>query len=601
MTGLSRTSSALLRIGQELLSGVPLAVEGPEFAVDMSTIEVSQTRRLLSLIKRRDVTNSFKTYDQGFQPDDKHYWTSLAYTGIWGYIIAAVGILTLLIFLIVRSFCACRKGQGYCPSVKPKDYTRAQLWLPKVAVLLFSVVVLVGCLVALVGHKQLDEPVNGLVDELVDTAADLVNDTRRISTAIQRAVDTAPDSGLDFTDTITQLNDAADEVERTVGGNEDDIRKYLDVVQLVLLIISIVVIVITMIGLIVSVFGYRLVLLFIFFFSFLFLIITWLLAGVFFTSQNFTLDVCVAMDDYLLGTGTSNLEELIPCVDQQKAQDALNAGKEAIKELAKQCNDEIDDYNRQFVPLGLPRLPRVCDPYGSKIRNSSGEFYPNVACPVGSVEVKDFDTAYEPFHCSVDNQAACGLAGKPLTNSNFRQLSTWAAAAADVLALMPTVEDLLACQFVTDVFLTVTREQCAPLRDATQLMWRGYVISGVGLICLALAWMVVYVRVKAQAKYETMSDKDAAMLHAGIYPAAGQPELTQLTAVTPADSPVYGIVPAGTGVGAPVQGFAYGISPGGYQASSLRPQRSDAAHLPSAPLYVEGDPNFVASPKKGFV
>ncbi|MCO5574605.1 hypothetical protein L7F22_028393 [Adiantum nelumboides] len=58
------------------------------------------TVRATTILPRRDPLNSLRLYEGGFNVKERHYWSSVAFTGIWAFSMAfvclAAGIATLL-------------------------------------------------------------------------------------------------------------------------------------------------------------------------------------------------------------------------------------------------------------------------------------------------------------------------------------------------------------------------------------------------------------------------------------------------------------------------------------------------------------------------
>jgi hypothetical protein len=252
-------------------------------------------------------------------------------------------ILMILVYIastICGALC-CKCCNG---AYKPRKFTKKDLVINKVVILVFVALTAAGCFMIFSEGPALLDGVSDLTQAMVDTVLDLVDDGRAISAAINTA---ATDDSMalgEVGDTMAEMDEALDTVEEAIEKAQDQIEAQLDAAGSLILAaagamfaLSFVVFAAAFIG------WWRLLILFIVVLS-LGMVLAWIVWGIVAMVTTLVDDLCWAMQDYLDNPDSSDLGDLIPCMDAKTALDTMTLARSMSSLGIVGVNSFLEDY-----------------------------------------------------------------------------------------------------------------------------------------------------------------------------------------------------------------------------------------------------------------
>eukprot|EP00850_Spirogloea_muscicola_P001062 SM000004S14932 [mRNA] locus=s4:383587:386552:+ [translate_table: standard] len=472
---------SLLQATGPLASATPPPPPTP--AVDAAGVQ------LLAVKNRVDPLDGFKYYRGGYNPRSKHYWGSLAFLGIWGYAAGALWLLLgalAVLGLLCCCCCGCRapkaRGQG-----KEPETSAPYIWALLLTILL-TAVALAGIAILSIGTQGLRHRANTVTDEIVRVADNTTANIRTISAVLQNTSSLAElldsGSGSDVNSTARDLNSQADKLEREVRRNKDNIKSILNGIEIALIVIAAVNLVVVLAALVAALCAVTTFLQILAVLGWLLTALAWVLFGVCLMLSALIGDTCEAMDQYSANpTYNTTLDALLPCVDLQTSRSALLRSKASVKSYVATINGYVAQENAVLTSEGSALLPTVCDPFGP------APTYADVACSNNTVPIGNYSQILAPLVCNSTNQTQCTLAGTPVPSTLYSQFLVYSAAAEELLATLPLMEDLANCRFVTDTFSLLVDHDCSSAKRATRLVWVGFLVMSAAMVGLVVAWI----------------------------------------------------------------------------------------------------------------
>ncbi|EFJ11588.1 hypothetical protein SELMODRAFT_426109 [Selaginella moellendorffii] len=429
---------------------------------------------------RLDALQKFKKYNGEFDVINKHYWASVAFIGIWGYVLA------VLTFMCACMVCACKFCCylcGYKLPTKDEGGSLLKRCSRMTSLLLLLVCTIAGTAVLFWGTsktgkqlKQTTDVVINATDFVLDTADEIVSSLKSAAGVISD-----PTASANILSAANNVDGGSGGIGVKVSKIKKKIPFYLKLVFIFLNIIGAFICLFAVIGLVAvcaqsSTYGNIA-----FMGMAVMLFAAWLLAGLDFVLSRVTNDACEAMREYNADPTTTTLATIFPCQSQASASSTTGSAKSALKDIIAQTNSAITTINSNTGSS----LPQICDPYGA------GPGYADVACALGTTPMADFQTDFGPYRCVDDVQASCTASNTPILNSNYQNMATAMSAGATVYSLIPNVNDILTCTFIHNAFNVLVTGQCVKLIDGLNISWFGFALSASFMMPLQLYWIFI--------------------------------------------------------------------------------------------------------------
>ncbi|KAE9585947.1 hypothetical protein Lal_00009856 [Lupinus albus] len=450
--------------------------------VSESIIQQENTNRV-------DPLDNLKKYIGGFNITNKHYWSSLIFTGIYGY---SIGVLFLLCgivyggFLVISKYYSNGDGGRKMKKVSPCIYKTCDLtFIPLVIFLTILAIVASG--IVLAGSARFHSEAKYSVDIIINTAND-ASETLHNTTGALKGMEfklteanvNVKNSG-NLNSTTEKLDDASANIEERARKNRVLINNGLKVV----FVVTIVIISLNLVTVLaMSVSGilrlwralYLLVV-----FCWLITVICWIFFGVYFFLYKFSSDACIAIGNFQQNPYNNSLSSILPCNELLTAKPILSDVSAGIYNLVNQVNANIS----VMQGTSYSNLALVCNPFSGPPEYS----YQPENCPYNTIRIGDIPKVLKPLTCSNVNEGTCDNVYS-ISSTEYMKVEAYTSSIQDLLNLYPSMEDLLECQLVKDAFSQVLVKHCKPLNKFSNMVWVGMVFLSVIMVLLVLLWIL---------------------------------------------------------------------------------------------------------------
>ena len=469
---------------------------------------------------------------------DRAYVGSIVGQALPGIVIAIMLFASMLLvcfFYLISSVCKCC---GVCKCCfRPRPYTRKALHVAKGVQLLFVAMCFCGCVVIYAASPDVSSGVRTITSGLVNATNDLSNDVSSLQTTLAAVQSTDMDTA-ELTDLSTAATTANVEITKTknsIDKAQEDVNLAADIVAGVLLGVAVITMVLSVLNF------WRLLIIFSVLTS-LILIATWIVVGALAAVGVFLDDLCYTMDLYLQNPDSVSISKEIPCPD---AKDVVQFGSK----FREQINIMVHDLNNKVIAhnTASPSTAKdfLCPAYekqtwdnlcGTASQRNAGSWvsplwsdeFANRACEayhrgdLGGTSAAPSAT-FDPFvtwDCQSGSGGYYNYTLSPTQSIKVTQeignignyYSSLTGTANDVSSLVTDItnvnnviwqfESILKCDFISNTFMWV-QPGCREAVDAIQLMWRGFIVTATGYLCL---WITMLVTLGRMANADLMID-----------------------------------------------------------------------------------------------
>ncbi|KAG9440520.1 hypothetical protein H6P81_020685 [Aristolochia fimbriata] len=339
---------------------------------------------------RPDPLGGFKPYNGGFDVKDRHYWSSLIFTGVHGYATAGVWVLGGLGFGIFFL------GRGL--REEPAIFGRSDScsFFSFLIILLLALLVIVVSGIIFAANQSFNKEARKLVETLEETIVDVRKNIREVTGAMDGMhpllLEYDEAAGSRLNSTTEELQYQSGLIRRLVHKN----RRSIDLAIQISNGITIGTASASMV-LVVAAFGllqlrWRRCFITTTFIGLLLTALCWVLQGLEFVEFNFIRDACSAFEDYTRTPDNNSLRSVFPCLNETSADAVMSEIGFGVHTVISQVNHKISNLNA-LLPLvaSMDSLPEkgpfsVCDPFsGAPNYHYDPNSCPNDTIPIGEV------------------------------------------------------------------------------------------------------------------------------------------------------------------------------------------------------------------------
>ncbi|QHO30563.1 hypothetical protein HN51_018951 [Arachis hypogaea] len=437
---------------------------------------------------RVDPLDNFRKYKGGFDITNKHYWSSVIFTGVYGY---AIGILFLLCGTLYGGYLLVTT-KFYGKSEKPKrvknvfPYKSFDLSIITLAILL-TILAIVATGLVLAGsarfHSEAESSV-GIIIKTANEASETINNTAGAlkdmeSNLMEDNVNNAVVS-VRLDSTTERLDDASANIEKEASKNRLLINKGLKLVFVITIVImSFNLVAVTVLS-VSGVLRLRRALYLLITLCWLMTVICWIFFGIYFFLEKFSGDACTALDNFQENPYNNSLSSILPCDELLSAKSVLSGVSAGIYNLVNKVNENISG----MQATSYPNLVHVCNPFSAPPEY----LYQPQNCPANTIRIGDIAKVLKPFTCS---DGTCGSESGSsfiISGSEYVRVEAFTSSIQDLLNVYPSMENLLECQIVKDAFSEILVKHCNPLKRYAKMVWSGMVLVSVIMLVLVLLW-----------------------------------------------------------------------------------------------------------------
>ncbi|KAL2328875.1 hypothetical protein Fmac_022302 [Flemingia macrophylla] len=434
---------------------------------------------------RVDPYDNLEKYRGGFDITNVHYWTSVFFTGIFGYAIGGLwfllGILCGLL-CVINKFCCKSDGGANTRKCLPCicNYKTCNFSPIPLAISLI-ILIMVASVVVYVGSANFYYETRTSVKVIIKIADDASELIHNATTAIEHIQVALVGSGISE-DISTKINSTAAKLENAVDNIVDITTKNRGTLNKAFRVVLLITIVIVSLNLVavpfLSVFGvkmfwkpfYLLVIL-----CWLMTALCWLICGFYFFLANFSNDTCIVLSNFEENPYNNSLTSILPCNE-------LRSAKSILHEVGARFSTLVNKVNAHLGNL-FPNHVTLCNPFTGPPEYS----YQLEHCPPTSIQVGDIPKVLEPYTCFDDEKCS---SEDLLVGSQYRLIESYAIPIQTLLNMIPSMEQLIGCRLVKDAFSEVLHEHCKPLTKSAGMTWVGMVFLAAIMVFLIVLWTI---------------------------------------------------------------------------------------------------------------
>ncbi|CAL4951135.1 unnamed protein product [Urochloa decumbens] len=460
-----------------LLRGMPAAAAGPAMApVAKYPLILAEDRT-----RRPDVLRHLRMYGGGWNVTNKHYWASVSFTGVSGFLLAALWFIFFGMAAVGRCYFGSRMAKE---KVSHADVARPVL------LVVVALTLIAGCIVLLYGQSKFHEEATQTVDFVVNqsdfTIQSLRNVTEYLSFAktITVAALYLPSDVQDQIENLKgDLNKAADTISQKTAENYIRIRKVLHIMSVVLICIAVLLPVLAFLGYVLELYGPRFT---VYIFATLcckMVAALFILLGIFLILNSAAKDTCEAMDQWAQHPQAETaLSNILPCVDESTTNRTLYQSKEVVVMLVRIVNRAISALSNRRPHHKHPGqlMPYLCSPYDANFNDR--------LCKPREVTFENATTAWQNYTCLTQDTDLCS-GNKTLTPEIYGQLVLAANVSYALYHYAPVLLNFQDCKFVRATFSDIASQYCPPVERDLGLVSVGVALIASGLV-LYLVWML---------------------------------------------------------------------------------------------------------------
>ncbi|XVE81013.1 hypothetical protein DITRI_Ditri15bG0028500 [Diplodiscus trichospermus] len=441
---------------------------------------------------RVDPLDGFKKYRGGFDVSNKHYWSSVIFTGVYGYAIALLWLLCGIIYggyLLATAHCCKRKGK---PKTKSICHKQCYFW-PILLAIIFTIMAIAASGLALGVTARFHSKAKTVVRIIIRTANEasetIYNTTgamRGIRDNLEETNGTGEITSIPFStseatgflnSTSQTLDDEATNIARQARKN----RRLIDTALKIAFIISTVIISLNLVAVIAlsatGIFRIRRALYWLIAVCWVMTVLCWAFFGIYYCLGKFAGDACTAFENFQENPYNNTLSSILPCDELLSAEPVLSEVSAGIYNLVNEVNSNISQQQGTSS-----NLPLICNPFSAPPAYT----YQPDNCSANTIKIADIPRILSAFACSDSSNGTCQ--GGLISASDYRTVEAYTTSIQNLLNSYPGMESILACQPVKDAFSLILREHCSPLKRLARISWASMVVLSIVMVVLVLIW-----------------------------------------------------------------------------------------------------------------
>ncbi|KAL4377556.1 hypothetical protein GQ457_02G042260 [Hibiscus cannabinus] len=433
---------------------------------------------------RVDPLHNFNMYRGGFDLTNPHYWTSVVFTGIYGYAIAFLWLFCGIlcgVYLLAAAYCCKRNRKPNTKSVCPNQcYLR-----PTLLAIIFTILALVASGLALGGTVRFHSEAKTVVDIVIRTANGASQTIYDTTGAMKEMRDSLGDingtgrASSFLTTTSRRLDVEAGNIARQARKNRRLIDKGLEIVFMVTTVtISLNLVAVIALS-VTGILRIRQALYWLIGICWILTILCWLFFGIYFFLEKFSGDTCTALENFQENPYNNTLSSILPCDELLSAESVLSDVTAGIYNLVNEVNLNIS----QLQATTYPSLAHVCNPFSAPPEYT---YQPN-NCPANTIRIGDIPKILEIFTCSDANNGSC-QEGQFISSNDYKKVEAYTSSIQNLLNVYPGMENLVQCQSVKDAFSEILSQHCKPWKQSARMAWTAMVLLSIVMVTLVLVW-----------------------------------------------------------------------------------------------------------------
>ncbi|KAF5752828.1 hypothetical protein HS088_TW01G00746 [Tripterygium wilfordii] len=440
--------------------------------------------------KRPDPLGHFKFYNGGFNVTNKHYWASLAFTGVHGYAIAAIWVICGLVFGILALKIQSRNDSSSSITDRFDGYYFSMFIL----VLVFTILAIGAISLVLAANQSSLARTNRLKKTILKAGKDAHGTIRKVIKVMREMenillpYDRRTSVRLNIT--AHQLGKESKTIQHfneRIGHSMDQAIQTSYISHLVVVSVNLALIVTALVLFLLHWYpGFIIVILF----CWIITTLCWVLTGFDFFLNTFARDTCATLENFESNPQNNSLTSIIPCMDSSYSDRVMAEIGGTIHYFIAKLNSKIIEV---YSKLGLNKQSEdslgfgtICDPFsGAPNYKYAPENHPKDCVPIGKLP-----DVLSSFTCYSNNSPeACRNNGKFLPQGSYELAWVYSQSVQDMLNIYPDLQSLSQCKIVKETFSDVVLHQCRPFKRSIRLLWGSMLSLSIIMVVLVLIWV----------------------------------------------------------------------------------------------------------------
>ncbi|KAH7439292.1 hypothetical protein KP509_04G054400 [Ceratopteris richardii] len=442
------------------------------------------------VLPRRDPLKSLQIYKGGFDMKDSHYWSSVAFTGVWAFGMALICLTTGIASAVFWSW-----NKGRAVKSARKSHFDILPGLYCFCILQFSIIAITSSGVVLWGTYQSEKEIKKSTDIIVSEVDKVVNQIHHAVVIIKGTMSPLMNDLMLNTiqDACDRLNASGMDLQSSFREGKEKFYKGFKKMKTFLTCAAATIPMVILTGLVAIMKMWCRVLRMSSAVMAIVLCASWTLSGICFILSNVTTDACEAMKDYERNPENSSFSKVLPCLRSNEATDKLNVAKSTIKNLVGQMNGAIDLVNGREEMMRLEyangsfgiTLKHFCDPFGPP------PDFKAATCLANQSNFSTFETDYEKYRCAEDVLLHCFEANTPIPKTYYTQFIVMVSETKEVIKLLPSLYDIMTCAFIRKAFHDITANHCSALQAAFNTLWIAFASASFAMMSIQVMWVLI--------------------------------------------------------------------------------------------------------------
>ncbi|KAG4945160.1 hypothetical protein JHK87_041167 [Glycine soja] len=437
------------------------ALSPSDSVADNVSVAISQPDNTI----RVDPLDHFQKYRGGFNITNKHYWSSVIFTGVFGYAIGVLCIFCGIVyetFLVISTVCHKNDRGRRMKKVFPCNYKSCDLSLILLTILL-TIFTIAATGLVLAGSARFHSEAKNSVNIIIKTANEASETIHNTTGALKdmesnfMEANNKAEASVNLDSTTDRLDDASANIEKQARKNRRLINKSLKLV----FVITTVIISLNLAA-----------------------VITLSVSGILRLQRAlylFSGDVCTALGSFQENPYKNSLSSILPCDELLSAKSVLSDVSAGIYDLVNKVNANIS----AMQATSAVNLVQVCNPFSAPPKY----LYQPENCPANTIRIGDIPKVLKPFSCSNTIDGTCDN-GYLIPGSEYMRVEAYTSSIQDLLNVYPSMENLLECQVVKEAFSQVLVNHCKPLKKYAKMVWLGLLFLAVIMVLLVVLWTI---------------------------------------------------------------------------------------------------------------
>ncbi|KAL0377913.1 UNVERIFIED_CONTAM: hypothetical protein Sradi_3096800 [Sesamum radiatum] len=459
---------------------------------------------------RPDPLRKFKHYSRDYDISDKHYWASTAFTGIPGYAVAGVWLLSGLgfaVFVVVKNL-----NGSASPVVDPPNSSNLIMFFLIVLFTVFAIsassVIIAANQKSLQRAEKLEDTLFGAGDDTSQTMGKVRATLRRMQTSLL-PYDSKTCTLLDLIG--HRLRKGSLRIHGFVGSTRKSCDQFIHTFYLVNLVAVSVNLVLLVAGLVLITLHYRPGIIVLIFSCWILTTFSWILTGLDFFFYTFIGDTCSTLTNYMEDPRNNSLSDMLPCPKSMDSDITLGQINHGVHDFIAEINSKIREVLASIGGTEYQPIPEICDPFSAA---PSFSYSPQI-CRNDSIQVRNlpnvghqtnlilasyikkhtqtliltYSQVLSRFICYEDNTTEnCQADGRFLPEAVYPVSLAYCQSIQDFIDIYPDMFGLMKCSAVKRAFSDIVQRQCKPMRRTTKVLWSSMLVFSIVMVVVVLLW-----------------------------------------------------------------------------------------------------------------